>query len=661
MNDRMKLKFVCFSVLVFVFALMGCTPEEIYNALKGYPTMKIDPYIMNNSSASRIVEEEGNYYFSEGDSLALVVFTEGYSPNRYEEGYIQTASFDGSVWRAELASDFQPESVEWKEINELKWKALGDNFEIYAYTPDVKQVLEWPVYQGSVSLEQNIEKNFYNSDFLFGKVVTQRTSSYLSIPMEHKLSMLTVKIEASDSLDTGVEGISVTAYPDFWMHFLLDEVYCSRNVEKVINAYSSGDSIFSVILPAQKISEGQIVLSMNDGTEKTLQVDLNMEFENNHIINVLCEEGGLFEVVDIETIPWGMPVGSDENGTGITEVYDTGDVIVYQKKRIENPVTMVVTGDGYTKEDLLHGGEFEKQARAALDFLFDVEPYKTYRDYFNVYIIPALSKERGADNYTTGSESDTYFNSGWNDDCSVMWANDVVVTNFVQTFCPDIVEGRLTLDDVPVCLLVNDSRYGGICYSWSSGKSFAIVPTTEGTWKLSNNEELGISVCDWRNTFLHEYGGHSFGRLLDEYYEKGSGSKFGQTSIESHSWTVPLGLNITADTTGVNDKVYWERIIGDERFSKVGFYEGANTFEKGIWRSEVISAMDDNRKYFNAISRQIIVERIKEKANESFSFDDFCSKDVDYDELRDDKSRTVDNTYGIPEFPRTPSPVLMKQ
>ena len=71
--------------------------------------------------------------------------------------------------------------------------------------------------------------------------------------------------------------------------------------------------------------------------------------------------------------------------------------------------------------------------------------------------------------------------------------------------------------------------------------------------------------------------------------------------------------------------------------------------------------MDDNRKYFNAISRQIIVERIKEKANESFSFDDFCSKDVDYDELRDDKSRTVDNTYGIPEFPRTPSPVLMKQ
>ena len=70
--------------------------------------------------------------------------------------------------------------------------------------------------------------------------------------------------------------------------------------------------------------------------------------------------------------------------------------------------------------------------------------------------------------------------------------------------------------------------------------------------------------------------------------------------------------------------------------------------------------MDDNRKYFNAISRQIIVERIKSKAKETFSFKEFCSKDVDYDELRDGKSRGMNNGDGIREFPRTPAPVLIE-
>lgn len=658
MNDRMKLKFVYISVFVFAFALVGCTPEDILNALKSNAALRINPYIMNNTADSRIIEEGSNYYFSKGDSVALVVFPEGYSPNQYEEGFIQTASFDGNVWKADYASAFQPQSFLWNEIDDLKWKSSGDNFEIYAYTPDVRQALVWPVYNGSVSLNQDNKDNFYASDFLFGKIVTKRTDSNVAIPMEHKLAMLTVKLVNRDSTKTNVTGMSVTAYPDYWTHFVLDEVYCSSKEEKVINAFSSGDSIFSVILPAQNISDGQIEFSMDDGSKKKLHVDMRMDFEKNHVVKVISLDNGRMEVVDVEKIPWGMD--ENEGEAGENEVYNTGDVIVYQKKRVENPVTMVVTGDGYTLEDLRHGGKFEKQARAALDFLFGVEPYKTYRDYFNVYIIPALSRERGGDNYTIGIEKDTYFNSGWSDDCSDMWANETVITNFVQTFCPDIVNGSINMDDVPVCLLVNDPRYGGICYSWGSGKSFAIVPTTEGTWKLSDNEELGICVCDWRNTFLHEYGGHSFGRLLDEYYTKGSGNTYNEKSIDSHSWEVPLGLNLVADTTGVYDPVHWDRMVKDERFPKVGFYEGGNKYEEGIWRSEVISVMDDNRRYFNAISRQIIVERIKSKAKETFAFEDFCSKDVDYDELRDSKSRSVSNSDGIREFPRTPAPVLME-
>lgn len=655
----MKLKYIYINVFVFALIMLGCTPEDILNALKSNATLRISPYIMNNTADSRIMEEEGNYYFSEGDSVALVVFPEGYSPNRYEEGFIQTASFDGSVWNADYASNFQPQSVEWKEIDNLKWKSSGDNFELYAYSPDVRQALVWPVYNGTVSVSQNNVEDLYASDFLFGKIVTKRTDNQVAIPVEHKLAMLTVKLVDSDEQDTNVTGMSVTAYTDFWAHLVLNEVYCTNKDEKVVNAYSKGDSLFSVILPAQNISDGQIVFSMDDGSEEALQVNLKMEFEKNHVLKVARRENTGWEVIDVEKVPWGVSIDSnDEDSVG---GYKTGDVIVYQKKRTNNPVTMVITGDGYTEDDLLHGGKFEQQAKAALDFLFDVEPYKTYRDYFNVYIIPALSKDKGADNYTIGLDMDTYFNAGWGDDGRDMWANDAVIMNFVQSFCPDIVDHKVTLDDVPVCLLVNDSRYGGICYSWKSGKSFAIVPTTEGTWRLSKDEDLGICTCDWRNTFLHEFGGHSFGRLSDEYFEKGSGSTYDKDSIESHYWEVPFGLNVVADTTGVNGLVCWENMIADKRFPKVGFYEGGNTYEKGIWRSEVISVMDDNRRYFNAISRRIIVERIKNSANETFSFEDFCSKDVDFDELREGEStRVISDIYGIREFPRTPCPIFME-
>ena len=70
--------------------------------------------------------------------------------------------------------------------------------------------------------------------------------------------------------------------------------------------------------------------------------------------------------------------------------------------------------------------------------------------------------------------------------------------------------------------------------------------------------------------------------------------------------------------------------------------------------------MDDNRRYFNAVSRQIIVERIMKTAKQKFDFEDFCKKDVDYDELRDANSRAVRISSGIEEYPHTPSPVFME-
>ena len=121
----MKRRLIYIIVAVLAFAVSACTAEEMVNALKEYSDMYISPYIMDGASHKVESDEGESNGFCKGDSLALVIFSEGYSPNCYEEGYIQTATFDGNIWNADCASVFQPNLVEWEEIENLKWKALS--------------------------------------------------------------------------------------------------------------------------------------------------------------------------------------------------------------------------------------------------------------------------------------------------------------------------------------------------------------------------------------------------------------------------------------------------------------------------------------------------------------------------------------------------------
>ena len=80
------------------------------------------------------------------------------------------------------------------------------------------------------------------------------------------------------------------------------------------------------------------------------------------------------------------------------------------------------------------------------------------------------------------------------------------IFDFVSSTCPDIIENKTSIDKVPVFLLVNDSRYGGICWIWNNGLSYAIIPLTEGNLQWSGNSSIGISTGDWKYVFVLEGG-----------------------------------------------------------------------------------------------------------------------------------------------------------
>ena len=174
-------------------------------------------------------------------------------------------------------------------------------------------------------------------------------------------------------------------------------------------------------------------------------------------------------------------------------------------------------------------------------------------------------------------------------------------------------------------MLMNTSHYEGVCMMYGDGSAIACCPISTEAYPY-----------DFRGIIQHEAGGHGFGKLGDEYiyhnafiqtcqcldgcdHPKGDDdtmSSFGY--YKAKGWY--RNLSMIADAT----RVPWAHLIYHKKYSdKVDLYEGGYMHSRGVYRSEATSCMNNNIPYYSAISRQAIVERIKEFAGEQFDFDDF--------------------------------------
>lgn len=321
-----------------------------------------------------------------------------------------------------------------------------------------------------------------------------------------------------------------------------------------------------------------------------------------------------------------------------SDFYADGDVITYHTATIGKAFTLVVIPEGYRLDGMKRsGGQFYADAKAAMDKLFTVEPYNHLKDYFNVYFIAAASKDAGADIYTDNSgttvstERDTYFGAGWgpgDKSYSYMGVKDEdKVYDFVKQHCPDL-NGKSSfvgsITNTAILMLINDTRYAGICHYKPNGQSFAMVPTFPKTRAWSNHVGAPKNTGTWTSIVVHELGGHGIGRLDDEYYTLGTSISILQAlSLNaSHYYNAPFALNVTTSQSDYG----WDWMQG-KGYTGEGLYEGGSGYEKKVWRPEQLSCMIDNRSYFNAWSRYLIMKRVYEVCGLPFSKDVFCHID----------------------------------
>ena len=366
---------------------------------------------------------------------------------------------------------------------------------------------------------------------------------------------------------------------------------------------------------------------------------------------------------------------------------------VHQTKGSKKNV-IAILADGFTRDEL---DQFDDLAKSAFDYLFSVEPYKSYKEYFTAYYCRVPSNESGAgvidDEGNIVTPVDNYFGSRWPEDSySSMTADESKVQSYLKSHIPEIVSGAQTYKDVPVMLLINDNRYGGICHIKGSGWSYCQVPYQKAgatmSWSFpkyqavnprddsegrrettdAERDELGRHVGDWRNTVLHEFGGHGIGRLTDEYWS--ATTKYTEPGpISGHSYSVPYALNIS----GYYDEVPWQEDLLDNLdewtarnpdYGRIGIWHGGQTSLYFRWRSEKTSCMIDNRPYFSTWQRILIVRRIMQKVGATFDMDDFIAKDVTTDPIRpaanaspEELRRLAARARMVPEMPMLPPPV----
>ena len=294
--------------------------------------------------------------------------------------------------------------------------------------------------------------------------------------------------------------------------------------------------------------------------------------------------------------------------------YAEDEVITLQAHSRGKGINLVFLGDGYNAEDISMG-KYMKDMREQIERFFDIEPYRTYRDYFNVYTAIAVSPESGIG--TVNTIRYVKFETTYTGGVGLRGDYDAIFEYALRM--PTVDESNL--NQTLIVMTPNSTDYGGICQMWNDGSAIAFCPLSDYGYPL-----------DSRGVIQHEAGGHGFGKLGDEYIYHNEFIDFcGCTCcphVDALLYAQSLGWYQNLSLSGKMNEVPWSHLIFDDRYSDVvDIYEGGFMHNRGVFRSEANSCMNNDIPYYSAISREAIVKRIMEYAGETYSFEEFVRND----------------------------------
>ena len=270
-----------------------------------------------------------------------------------------------------------------------------------------------------------------------------------------------------------------------------------------------------------------------------------------------------------------------------------------QMATIGKGIDIVLMGDAYSDRQIADS-TYHKDLQYLYENLFTEEPYKSYKEMFNVFTVNVVSPTEGYEHGSTalggffGYETEV----GGNDGAVIEYASLAVEYE--------------KLDNAVVIVAMNSDKYAGTCYMYYP----AYNNNNYGTGLSISYFPKGGDAATFAQLLHHEALGHGFAKLADEYAYEHYGA-VPESTIALHqeqqtNWGWWKNIDFTNDST----EIRWSRLLLDERYQYdgLGAFEGGLTYWTGVWRPTENSIMRYNTGGFNAPSREAIYYRIHKLA-----------------------------------------------
>ncbi|WP_233712691.1 M64 family metallopeptidase, partial [Kribbella turkmenica] len=257
----------------------------------------------------------------------------------------------------------------------------------------------------------------------------------------------------------------------------------------------------------------------------------------------------------------------------------------------ESRFNLVVMGDGYTAAEL---PKFREQVDKHLNVLWSIEPFKSYRNYLNVYAVEIPSPDSGVDcdPGLTSPKVDTPLQMGFWGGCNPNSVQRLLtVSSAAATQYAGLVAGTSAANR-QILAIGNSDTYGG------AGGTYATASGGNALSALITPHELG----------------HSLGGLQDEYdyYARGDrGAPYQGPEPSS------IHHSLLTEQQMLAQQKKWFRWLGEpsESGGTIGRYEGGMYAGSGVWRPSRHSMMKTLGYYFDQVSRERMTQRISSRAN----------------------------------------------
>lgn len=292
-----------------------------------------------------------------------------------------------------------------------------------------------------------------------------------------------------------------------------------------------------------------------------------------------------------------------------------------------NGIDIVLMGDGYS-DRMIADGTYDDDMTLAMEAIFSKEPYASFRDYFNVHVIYAVSESENI--YETPTAFDAYMGEDAENGFYSSYDNDLVL-EYASAACDNLGEAGIILVLNQLTKLGSPSGIANVFVSpdsadlsdYGSGGSIALV-----------NRDDRSEADKFSYTVSHEFG-HVFAKLGDEYWIYADVIPDWEKNYlidQFNQWGYWKNIDFTEEIASVK----WNKFLIDERYADTGLgvFGGGQGYAWGVFHpseNNLMKNTPDNTARFDAPSREAIYYRIHKLAygnDWNYSFEDFVSYDM---------------------------------